>query len=92
MHIGPNHPFRQSRHSSSSSNATYSINAEGRRARKENQFIERHGSKLHAYDRDKAPYPCSFDRHVLEVYVLPPLASDASLTLACAANVSTTLS
>ena len=73
MYMGSSHPFapRQSRHSSSST-ATYASPSDGRRAifRKENQFIDRYGSKLHAYDRDKAPYPCSFDRDVMEVYVL----------------------
>ena len=51
---------------------------------KEHQFIYRHGSKLHAYDRDKAPYPCSFDRDVVELYVLItpyPLASYPDITM-----------
>ena len=39
--------------------------------RKENQFVYRNGSKLHAYDRDKAPYPSSFDRQFVDLYVLP---------------------
>ncbi|KAI8990481.1 hypothetical protein BD414DRAFT_535785 [Trametes punicea] len=37
---------------------------------KEYQFVYRNGSKLHAYDRDKAPYPCSFDRDVVELQCL----------------------
>lgn len=35
--------------------------------KKENQFIMQHGSKLHAYGRDKAPYPLSYNREVLEL-------------------------
>ncbi|RPD82345.1 hypothetical protein L226DRAFT_541690 [Lentinus tigrinus ALCF2SS1-7] len=38
--------------------------------RKENQFIYRNGSKLHAYDRDKAPYPSSFDRQFVDLQCL----------------------
>ncbi|OBZ79347.1 Pheromone-regulated membrane protein 10 [Grifola frondosa] len=37
---------------------------------KENQFIYRYGSKLHAYDREKAPYPSSFDKNVVELQCL----------------------
>ncbi|KAJ3539166.1 hypothetical protein NM688_g6406 [Phlebia brevispora] len=35
--------------------------------KKENQFLLREGSRLHAYDRDKAPYPFSYDRDLLEL-------------------------
>lgn len=38
--------------------------------KKENQFVFSHGSKLHAYGRDKAPYPFSYNRDVLELYVV----------------------
>ncbi|KAH8099373.1 S-adenosyl-L-methionine-dependent methyltransferase [Cristinia sonorae] len=38
--------------------------------KKENQFIYSHGSKLHAYGRDKAPYPFSYNREVLELWCL----------------------
>ena len=72
MHMGRSHPFasRQSRHSSSSFAASPNV-GDVRRSifRKENQFVDRYGSKLHAYDRDKAPYPCSFDRDVIELCV-----------------------
>ena len=64
------HPCRPTRLSCSST-ATHSGSTDSRKPshRKENQFIYRAGSKLHAYDRDKAPYPSSFDRHVIELYV-----------------------
>ncbi|KAH9898183.1 hypothetical protein C8Q73DRAFT_390377 [Cubamyces lactineus] len=73
--MGPPHPHipRQTRPSCSSSAASYrehmhSPESSRRLPRgKEHQFIYRHGSKLHAYDRDKAPYPCSFDRDVVEL-------------------------
>lgn len=70
--MGPPHPLasRQARLSCSST-ATHSGSTDSRKGshRKENQFLYRAGSKLHAYDRDKAPYPMSFDRNVVEMYV-----------------------
>ena len=82
MYMGLNHPLtHDSSHSSSSSTATATNSASDRRAlfRKENHFLDRYGSKPHAYDRDKAPYPRSFDRDAVEVYVSPllPLSRDA---------------
>ncbi|KAI9057719.1 hypothetical protein FKP32DRAFT_1660471 [Trametes sanguinea] len=73
--MGPPHPHlaRQVRVSCSSSTASHrDPPAEGRKIPrgKEHQFVYRHGSKLHAYDRDKAPYPCSFDRDVVELQCL----------------------
>lgn len=41
--------------------------------KKENQFFIRHGSKLHAYGRDKAPYPMSYDREVFDMYACIPI-------------------
>ena len=35
--------------------------------KKEDKLILQHGSKLHSYGRDKAPYPFSFDPEVLEL-------------------------
>ncbi|KIY67197.1 hypothetical protein CYLTODRAFT_376545 [Cylindrobasidium torrendii FP15055 ss-10] len=39
---------------------------EGKRKR-ENNFITKYGQKHHSYDNEKAPYPLSYDRHVLEL-------------------------
>ncbi|KAI0375218.1 hypothetical protein BV20DRAFT_1048391 [Pilatotrama ljubarskyi] len=63
--MGPPHPHapRNTRLSYSSSAAASHRGPRG----KEHQFIYRNGSKLHAYDRDKAPYPSSFDRDVVEL-------------------------
>jgi hypothetical protein len=36
---------------------------------KESQFVFKHGQRHHCYDPEKAPYPLSYDRHVLELYV-----------------------
>ncbi|OBZ65796.1 hypothetical protein A0H81_14229 [Grifola frondosa] len=52
---------------SSSSTLTFPSSVNGKKGfrGKERQFVYKHGSKLHAYDRDKAPYPLSFDKHAL---------------------------
>ncbi|KAG7099625.1 hypothetical protein E1B28_001453 [Marasmius oreades] len=34
---------------------------------KESQFIYKHGQRLHSFDPEKAPYPLSYDRYVLEL-------------------------
>lgn len=34
---------------------------------KETQFQVKYGHKHHSYDPEKAPYPVSYDRHVLEL-------------------------
>ncbi|KAI0830529.1 hypothetical protein BC628DRAFT_874999 [Trametes gibbosa] len=65
--MGPPYPrsVRNTRLSCSSSSASH------RTPRgKEHQFVYVNGSKLHAYDRDKAPYPSSFDRDVIELQCL----------------------
>lgn len=33
----------------------------------------KHGQRHHSYDPEKAPYPVSYDRHVLELCVSPIL-------------------
>ncbi|PIL31735.1 hypothetical protein GSI_06439 [Ganoderma sinense ZZ0214-1] len=66
------HPCRPTRLSCSST-ATHSNSSDPSRRnihRKENQFVNRNGSKLHAYDREKAPYPSSFDGEVVELQSL----------------------
>ncbi|KAI0778399.1 hypothetical protein BD413DRAFT_466512 [Trametes elegans] len=57
---------RDTRPSCSSSATSHSDGPRLPRGR-EHQFIYRNGAKLHAYDRDKAPYPSSFDRDVVEL-------------------------
>lgn len=87
--MGPPYPRapRNTRLSCSSSTASH------RTPRgKEHQFVYVNGSKLHAYDRDKAPYPSSFDRDVLELYAHCPSRSTHELDTDCrsAGNVWTT--
>ncbi|KAI0079642.1 hypothetical protein K474DRAFT_1617498 [Panus rudis PR-1116 ss-1] len=40
---------------------------------KKDQFIFRHGSRLHAYARDKVPYPISYDRDVFDLQCMDHL-------------------
>jgi SAM-dependent methyltransferase len=37
---------------------------------KESQFTDKNGHRHHIYDSEKAPYPVSFDKHVLELEAL----------------------
>ncbi|KAJ8084466.1 hypothetical protein PM082_003236 [Marasmius tenuissimus] len=37
---------------------------------KESQFVVKHGQRLHSFDPEKAPYPLSYDRYVLELEAL----------------------
>ncbi|PFH49806.1 hypothetical protein AMATHDRAFT_62438 [Amanita thiersii Skay4041] len=37
---------------------------------KEGQFVYKHGKRHHSYDNEKAPYPLSYDRNVLEIEAL----------------------
>ena len=34
---------------------------------KEGQFVYKHGKRHHSYDSEKAPYPLSYDKEVLEM-------------------------
>lgn len=43
-----------------------SVKRQGTR-QKENMFALKHGARHHAFDSEKAPYPMSYDRHVLEL-------------------------
>ena len=47
--------------------------------KRENQFVFQKGSKLHAFARDKAPYPYSYDKEVLDwlapITRIPPRTS-----------------
>ncbi|KAG6901217.1 hypothetical protein C0995_015205 [Termitomyces sp. Mi166 len=55
--------------SSSSGFHTSTPTFDGRRhpRLKEGQFKYKHGHRHHSYDNEKAPYPLSYDRHILEI-------------------------
>ena len=38
-----------------------------RSTKREDKWILQHSSKLHSYGRDKAPYPFSYNREVLDM-------------------------
>lgn len=46
--------------------------------RKEGQFVFKHGQRHHGYDNEKAPYPLSYERSVLELSVLTSLCLSPS--------------
>jgi hypothetical protein len=54
---------------SRTSNAATITNGAGKRlARaKETQFLMKYGHKHHSFDAEKAPYPVSYDRHIVEM-------------------------
>jgi hypothetical protein len=39
----------------------------GRRVPRNRDFLNKHGHRHHSYDPEKAPYPLSYDRQVLEL-------------------------
>lgn len=49
--------------------SSFSTSFDGRRhpRLKEGQFVYKHGRRHHSYDSEKAPYPLSYDRQVLEL-------------------------
>ena len=49
--------------------ATITTNGDGKRlARsKETQFLMKYGHKHHSFDAEKAPYPVSYDQHIVEM-------------------------
>ncbi|KAJ4485041.1 hypothetical protein C8J55DRAFT_453032 [Lentinula edodes] len=51
------------------SSTNTSINTEGKRHTrlKETQFTYRYGQKLHSFEPEKAPYPVSYDKEILEL-------------------------
>lgn len=51
------------------SSTNTSINTEGKRRTrlKETQFTYRYGQKLHSFEPEKAPYPVSYDKEILEL-------------------------
>ena len=40
-------------------------------------FVYKHGSKLHAFDPAKAPWPISYDKATLELYVVQTLTPNS---------------
>jgi hypothetical protein len=46
-----------------------SLDSKRRTRTKESQFVLKYGSKHHSYDQEKAPYPLSYDKHVLDLSV-----------------------
>ncbi|KAK7465408.1 hypothetical protein VKT23_005386 [Stygiomarasmius scandens] len=50
-----------------SSFATTSVSFDGKRKPKDSQFEIKNGQKLHSFDAEKAPYPLSYDKHILEL-------------------------
>ncbi|KAF9454137.1 hypothetical protein P691DRAFT_810855 [Macrolepiota fuliginosa MF-IS2] len=63
-------PSRISQSASSSTQSTASASTfDTRRSttRREGQFIYKHGQRHHSYDSEKAPYPLSYDRAVLDL-------------------------
>ncbi|KAL0569499.1 hypothetical protein V5O48_012467 [Marasmius crinis-equi] len=66
-------PTRPVANVSSTTPRSHSFNKEsfdqGRRSTrpKESQFVIKHGQRLHSFDPEKAPYPLSYDRYVLEL-------------------------
>lgn len=39
---------------------------------KSTNFINKHAKRHHAYDREKAPYPASYDRDAIDMYAMLP--------------------
>lgn len=61
-----------SSHSAYSTASSSTIDTKRTTTRKDEHFTYKHGQRHHSYDREKAPYPLSYDRSILELYVLPP--------------------
>src|SRR6267378_1887699 len=51
------------------STASTSLSSDGKRHMRRKDFQYKYGKKHHSYDNEKAPYPLSYDKHVLELYV-----------------------
>lgn len=58
--VGPNRPSLAITHTNSNESKRFARS-------KESQFQVKYGHKHHTYDAEKAPYPVSYDRHVLEL-------------------------
>ncbi|KAK7058419.1 hypothetical protein VNI00_002053 [Paramarasmius palmivorus] len=59
----------------STTSKSFSLDGGGRRTvrLKETQFLQKHGQRLHVESTEKAPYPLSYDRYVLELESLDNL-------------------
>ncbi|THH12799.1 hypothetical protein EW146_g7352 [Bondarzewia mesenterica] len=79
--------YSESRYSIATTSSLTNASFEGRRgpARpdKKNQFTYKNGRKYHAYGPEKAPYPMSYDREVIDMSVL-----DHFLVSACTYTIS----
>ncbi|KAH9486492.1 Demethylmenaquinone methyltransferase [Psilocybe cubensis] len=64
MNAPPSPPVSYSTTSTSYSNGN---NNEGKRYKRRKDFQYKHGQRHHSYDSEKAPYPLSYDRKVLEL-------------------------
>lgn len=62
------------------STGSTSYSGEGRRHMRRKDFQYKYGKKHHSYDKEKAPYPLSYDRNVLELCVLLPQQRDFPLS------------
>lgn len=48
---------------------------------RETQFILKHGRRHHSYDSEKAPYPMSYDKDIVELYVRIGITAPAETVL-----------
>ena len=51
---------------SSASNGS-SVDGKRQARQRESQFILKHGRRHHSYDSEKAPYPMSYDKDIVEL-------------------------
>lgn len=69
--MNPDYP-RRSLSSADTSTDSYSHAESSRKSYygpRARQFVNRHGSKIHAYEPAKAPWPLSYDKATLELSV-----------------------
>lgn len=52
----------------------------GRSGGRSGKFTSKHGHRHHLYDSEKAPYPVSFDKHVLELSVYSNMYSTVGMS------------
>ncbi|KAF8973505.1 S-adenosyl-L-methionine-dependent methyltransferase [Flammula alnicola] len=52
------------------STASSSYTGDGKRHMRRKDFQHKYGQRHHSYDKEKAPYPLSYDKHVLELEAL----------------------
>ena len=72
------------------STASTSLSSDGKRYLRRKDFQYKYGQRHHSYDSEKAPYPLSYDKRVLELCVLPfPLFAVAGILIPVTVNPST---